>query len=153
MNQILQVQENRKTSKPIDTKKIVLFFAVCLIIFGMVLLGQGAYSMYQNKVNEKVTPSTPGEGEAEGGDVNIPEYIAPTITLTRTQDNKIIINVESQTPISHIIYDWNSSTAQTLDETGKTNIEEIIDIPVGENTLNISIIDSNGAETKKSEEI
>jgi hypothetical protein len=71
--------------------------------------------------------------------------------LTKTEDNKVIINVESQTAISHIIYDWNNGTAQTLDETGKTNIEEIIDIPVGENTLNISIIDSNGEETKKSE--
>ena len=38
MNQILQVQENRKTSNPVDTKKIVLFFAVCLIIFGVIMV-------------------------------------------------------------------------------------------------------------------
>ena len=146
MNQILQVQENRRNSNPVDTKKVVLFFAVSIIIFGLILLGQGAYSVYQSKLNEKVTPSTPGNS----GNIETPEYI-PTITLTKTEDNKVILNVESQIAISHIIYNWNNETAQTLEETGKTNIEEVIDIPTGENTLNISVIDSNGKETKKSE--
>lgn len=147
MNQILQVQETRKNSNSVDTKKIVLFFAVCLIIFGLILLGQGAYTLYQNKQNQKVIPSTP-EGS---GSVQEPEYVAPTIILTKTEDNKLIINVDSQNAISHIIYNWNNDVATTLDETGKTNIEEIIDIPVGENILNISVIDSNGIETKKQE--
>lgn len=149
MNQILQVQETKRNSNSVDTKKVVLFFSACLIIFGIILLGQGAYSLYQNKQNEKVT--TPSEPDSSGGETPlVPEY-TPIITLTKTEDNKVIINVESQIAISHIIYDWNSGTAETLDETGKTNIEEIIDIPVGENVLNISVIDSNGKETKKSE--
>ena len=147
MNQILQVQETRRNSNPVDTKKIVLFFAVCLIIFGLILLGQGAYTVYQNKQNEKVQPSTP----PGSGSVQEPEDIAPTVTLTKTEDNKLIINVDSQNAISHIIYNWNSDVSTTLDETGKTNIEEIIDIPVGENILNISVIDSNGIETKEQE--
>lgn len=146
MNQILQVQENRRNSNPVDTKKVVLFFAVSIIIFGLILLGQGAYSVYQSKLNEKVTPTTPGNS----GNIETPEY-TPTITLTKTEDNKVILNVESQIAISHIIYNWNNETAQTLEETGKTNVEEVIDIPTGENTLNISVIDSNGKETKKSE--
>lgn len=146
MNQILQVQENRKGSSQVDTKKIVLFFAVCLIIFGAILLGQGAYTVYKNKQNEKVTQTKPDSGSEE-----VPQYMPPTITLTKTEENKVIINVASEIAISHIIYDWNNGVAQTIDETGKTNIEEIIDIPVGENVLNISVIDSNGEETKKSE--
>ena len=151
MNQILQVQENRKNnSNPIDTKKIVLFFAICLMIFGIILLGQGAYSVYQNKINEKVTKPVPDSDN--GNNVDVPEYIPPTITLTKTEDNKVIINVESEIAISHIIYDWNGQGAQTIEETGKTAIEEVIDIPVGQNTLNVSVIDSNGEETKKSEE-
>lgn len=143
MNQILQVQENRKNSNPVDTKKIVLFFAVCLIIFGIILLGQGAYSVYQNKLNEKVaTPTEPA------GENVVP---APVITLTKTEDNQIIINVQSEVQISHIIYSWNNEAAQTIDETGKTNIEEIIDAKSGENILNISVIDANSNETKKQE--
>ena len=151
MNQILQVQEPRKNnSKPIDTKKIVLFFSVCIIIFGLILLGQGAYSAYKNKQNQKV--ELPSEQETSGTNPGeeILEYV-PTITFTKTEDNKVVINVESEIAISHIIYDWNSGVAETLDETGKTNIEEIIDIPTGENVLNVSVIDSNGKETKKSE--
>lgn len=146
MNQILQVQENRRNSNSVDTKKVVLFFAVSIIIFGIILLGQGAYSVYQSKLNEKVTPTTPGNS----GNIETPEY-TPTITLTKTEDNKVILNVESEIAISHIIYNWNNETAQTLEETGKTNAQEVIDIPTGENTLNISVIDSNGKETKKSE--
>ena len=149
MNQILQVQENRKSSKPVDTKKIVLFFAICIIIFGLILAGQGIAAAIKNKENETVPPAQENPGSTSVQEE--PEYVPPVITLTKTEDNKVIINVESQTAISHIIYDWNSATAETLDETGKTNVEEIIDIPYGENTLNISVIDSNGKETKKSE--
>lgn len=147
MNQILQVQENKRNSSSADTKKVVLFFAVCLIVFGLILLGQGAYNVYQAKANEKVNPQSPSSGEQEPS-----EIIAPTILLTKTEGNKLVIKVESEIAISHIIYNWNDDTAQTLDETGKTNIEEIIDIPTGENTFNISVIDSNGTETKKQEQ-
>lgn len=141
MNQILQVERTKRTkSSSIDTKKIVLFFAVSIIIFGIILLGQGAYSMYKNKINEKVTLPTP----------EVPEY-EPTITFTKTEDNKLIINVESEKAISHIIYNWNAEVSETLDESGKTSIEEIIEIPVGENVLNISVIDTEGKETKKTE--
>lgn len=146
MNQILQVQESRKknNSKPVDIKKVVLFFAVCIIIFGIIFVGQGVYTLNQNKANQKVNPSTPGD------DDEIQEYI-PTIILTKTEDNKVIITIESQIALSHIIYNWNNEATQTIEETGKTNVEEIIDIPIGENTLNISVIDSNGKETKKIE--
>lgn len=63
----------------------------------------------------------------------------------------MIINIESQTAISHIIYNWNTDVATTLDESEKTSIEEIIDIPAGENTIYLSAVDSNGKETKKNE--
>lgn len=149
MNQILQVQENKKNSNSTDTKKVVLFFAVAIIIFGIILLGQGAYSVYQIKINEKATPTIPGNNNNNNDNQDEIEY-TPTVTLTKTEDNKVIINVESQIAISHIIYDWNYETAQTLEETGKTNIEEVIDLPSGENTLNVSIIDSKGKETKVS---
>lgn len=144
MNQILQVEENKRKNSPTDTKKIVLFFAFCLIVFGLILLGQGAYNIYLAKVNEKVIPQNPVTGD---------EYrTEPIITLTKTDENKLIISVESEEAISYIIYNWNNESTQTLEETGKTNIEEIINIPAGENILNISVIDLNGNETKKQEQ-
>lgn len=146
MNQILQVEEKRNNNQSIDTKKVVLFFAVSIILFGTILLGQGAYAIYQSKMNQKVTPNVP-DGS---GTMQTPEQI-PTIRFTKTEDGKVVVNIESEVAISHILYNWNSESAQTIDETGKTNIEEVIDMPSGENTLNLSVVDSNGKETKKSE--
>lgn len=145
MNQILQVQENRNKNRnnPIDTKKIVLFFAACLIIFGVIILGQGAFSSYKNHANRPVEPT-------QDDDQDIVDY-TPIIILAQIDDNKLKINIESQIAISHIIYNWNNEVAVTLEEQGKTNIEEIIDIPAGENLINLSVIDSNGKETQKQE--
>lgn len=143
MNQILYVQD-KKTNSSVDTKKVVLFFAVSIIIFGLIFLGQGAYSLYQNKQNTKVSeePIEPS--------IDTPISV-PTINLTKTEDNKVVIKVESEIQISNIIYGWNNETTKTIEGNGATNIEEIIDIPTGENTLNVSVIDSNGSETNKQE--
>lgn len=142
MNQILQVEEKKyKNSNPIDTKKIVLFFAVSIIIFGLILLGEGIYSIYKTNSIKKIRENTNN---------NVEENI-PTIQFAKTADNKIIINIKSEIAINHIIYNWNNETSQTIDESGKTDIEEVIDMPSGENTLNISVIDVNGKETKKQE--
>lgn len=147
MNQILQVQEPKNNSKPIDTKKVVLFFAVSIIIFGLIMLGQGAYNIYLAKANEKVdSENPPSVNENEGENM---EVAPPTIILTQAEDNKLIINIESEVAISHIIYNWNNEASKTFDETGKTNIEEIIDIPAGENTFNLSVIDEKGREHKE----
>ena len=142
MNQILYVQE-KQNNHSLNTKKIVLFFAICIILFGVVLLGEGIYYIYQNKINEKVVPQ-PSDGNTN---TQIPP---PNIVLTQTEDNKLIMNIQSTVAISHLIYSWNNESAQTIEETGKTTIEEIIDIPIGENVLNLSVIDSNGNETKES---
>ncbi len=147
MNQILQVQENRKKSNNnlVDTKKVVLFFAICIIILGLIFVGQGSYSIYQMKKNEKVNPAQKDNNKTDT------QILPPIVTLTKTEDNRLLINIESEIGISHIIYSWNAEAGNTIEEAGKTNIEEVIDIPIGENNFNLSIIDSNGNETKKQE--
>lgn len=142
MNQILQVERNSGSRSTIDTKKIVLVFAIAIIIFGLILLGQGAYGVYQKIINTSVDNNPSGTTD---------EVFNPNINLTKTEDNKLIINIQSDSEISHIVYNWNSDASETIEENGKTNIEEIIDIPSGENTLNISVINSNGKEAKKQE--
>lgn len=142
MNQILYVQDKRN-SQPVDIKKIVLFFAISILLFGLILLGQGAYSIYQNKANEGVNPNPPGS-EPVGQE-------APKIELTQTEDNKVKIKIASTNAIAQLVYQWNNEASQTIEEDGKTDIEEILDIPAGENTLNLSVIDVNGIETKQSQ--
>lgn len=145
MNQILQVQEKQNKNKSIDVKKVILFFAICIFIFGAIILGQGIYNSYQAKKNQKVDT---GESSPTG---NNSDNQIPTISLTQTEENQVVIQIESPVAISYILYSWNDGTSQTIEELGKTNIQEIITIPAGENVLNVSIIDANGNETKKSE--
>ena len=136
MNQILYVQE-RNANSSVDTKKIVLFFAVTIIIFGLILLGQGAYNLYQNYQNELLTENITSE--------------ITQIALSQTDDGNVLVTVESQNPISELIYNWNSDASQTISEDGKTTIQETITMPVGENTLTVRTIDAYGNEAIKQE--
>ena len=143
MNQILQVERNSGSRSTIDTKKIVLVFAIAIIVFGLILLGQGAYGVYQKIINKSVDNNPSG--------TTTEEAFNPDINLTKTEDNKLIINIQSDSGISHIVYNWNNDASETIEENEKTNIEETIDIPSGENVFNISVINSNGKEAKKQE--
>jgi len=142
MNQILQVKENNKNSKHTNTKDIVLVFVILVIIFA---LASGAYLIYKNIDWNKLFTNP-----NSGNNVKVPEN-APTITLTKNEENKLIINVESQVGIYRITYNWNNETPQVTGESGKNNIQKIIDIPLGENTIYISAIDTSGVESKKEE--
>lgn len=134
MNQILFVQEKR-TFNAQDTKKIVLFFAVSIIVFGIIFLWQGIYGVYiynQNKITQQQLESEKTK-----------------IELSQTTDGNALIIVESKTAISELIYYWNSEASRTISQNGRTTIQERITLPVGENTLTVKTIDSNGEETVK----
>ncbi len=45
MNQILYTAEG-KTSGPLPIKTIVKFFAICLIVLGVIFMGESAYSLF-----------------------------------------------------------------------------------------------------------
>ena len=130
MNQILFVQEKR-TFNAQDTKKIVLFFAVSIIVFGIIFLIQGIYG--RNSYNEDKTIEQTKESKTQ-------------IKLSQTDDGSALIEVESQTAILELIYYWNSEASQTIPQNGRTIIQERITIPVGENILTVKTIDSNGEE-------
>ncbi len=134
MNQILFVQDKRRNN-PTDTKKIVLFFAVTVIIFGLILFGQGVYGVYKNHADQ------PGKKEEE----------TTQIGLTQTQTGEVSITVESKTPISELIYYWNSDASQTISGNGRTTLQETVTMPVGQNTLTVKTIDINGKEKRKQE--
>ena len=55
MNQILMVENqkkkrNRSSSGPVEIEKIVRFFAIALIVFGIFFIGHGSYAIYILKV-------------------------------------------------------------------------------------------------------
>lgn len=131
MNQILFVQDKRK-SNPEDTKKIVLFFAVSIIIFGIILLGQGVYGVYKGLDKEPQGINT--------------QYDSTNIQLIQNDSGEVVITVNSQVGISELIYNWNSDASQTISGNGQMQLQETVSMPAGENTLTVKTIDINGKQ-------
>lgn len=136
MNQILQVNNNNNNLK--HKKDIVLFLIILLIVF---CLSMGAYMLFKNIINGNIKLPIFREEPKE----------TTTITLTQIEGNLLTINAQSEVGISKLIYDINSIQSQVLEFTGETYIEEIVELPVGENVIYVSIIDNNGRETTKEE--
>lgn len=129
MNQILVTEKkkkNKKTSRgPIEIKGIVRFFAVFIMLFGIVLAGEGSYALYKEIDESK------------------PENI-PNLTLTRDGDI-VILKIEHNTEISKVNYRWNDGEENSIPE-GTTYVEEEILLPDGNNVLNITVIDMKNRE-------
>lgn len=131
-NQILSTQDSEKTKKKsantnIEINKIVIFFAIILIIFSISCVGMGAYAIIQNN--------------------DIIGYKKPEVDMQR-QDDKLAIFVSSTKPIDKIVYTWNDDGNEELINTnGNTSIEKLIDLPVGNNTIKLTIYDINGKKT------
>lgn len=130
MNQILQT-ENNKSKGPIEISKIVKFFAIAILIFGLILIGLGLYSYISNNAKEKTTAQ---------------KNLKPDVNVTKQEDD-ILIQVTHNVAISQIIYKWNTEAEQVIEGENKTSISETIDLPFGTNTLYIRVVDINGEET------
>lgn len=139
MNQILMVEKKKKEPKQkkqsrggaIETKGIVRFFAIVILIFGLVLVGEGSYAIYK-----------------EVADKN-PEN-QPKVMVSREGD-KVIINVEHTTEISKVIYSWNNGEATEVPQGGLTAYEEIL-LPNQNSILNITIEDMKGKKVQYQKE-
>ena len=135
MNQILDYTPNKSSSKASSSDKVVRVFAILLVIFSLCLLGSGLYSIFKNKESEKVT------------DVK-PTYA--TINAVQ-EDDKAIITVTHDKVIESMVYRWNSDAERSVKGDGKKTLEKELDLPAGENTLYIKVIDVNGVETSYEE--
>lgn len=133
MNQILATQI-KKRNEPTDIRKVVKFFAIAIILFGMIVGGEGIYSVISNSNN----------GQDITGSANT---AVPKIDLARQEDT-VTIKVSSQTPISKVVYHWNEETESMIPGEGKTDIAEKITLPTGTNILYVTVIDSTGKETQ-----
>lgn len=131
MNQILQT-EKKKEKKPVEIGKIIKFFVIAIIIFAVILIGVGVYYIVTNN-------ATIDEPQ------NIDE--TPNVDITKQEDN-ILIEINSKLAISKIVYNWNEDEEITIDAENSTSISKTIELPTGTNTLNLTVVDINGKETK-----
>lgn len=126
MNQILYVGDN-KNNGPVAVKSVIKFFAIIIIIFGIILIGEGTYSMYKGIV-------------ANTGN-NI-----PTVYMNRVNDT-VVIKAENNIEIAKLIYSWNKGEETVLLPNNKA-VEEVVLLPNENSILNVTIVDIKGKETK-----
>lgn len=131
MNQILYTG---KTGGPASIKSIVKFFAISIIILGVIFIGEGSYALYENdKLNRQVIDNT-----------------VPEISFAQ-EENNAIVTVTHNKGISKVNYRWNDELETTVrgnDE--NTVILDNISISSGINTLHVTAVDINGRSSEKS---
>ena len=135
MNQILSVNmPNNKekkvkdrNSKPVDIVKILQFFVIFLMIYGVLVIGMGVYGIiHKQEVDESNS------------------QFQPTFDISESGTDKVMIKVTSTNKnISKLEYRWNNDTSTVVNGTG-TYIEKEVSIPSGNNTLHVTVTDENG---------
>lgn len=136
MNQILQINHNHNHNQSKNKKDIMLYFIILIVVF---ILTFGIYVLVNNIISGNINWPIFN---------NIPKYTT-TINLTQVDRNQLTINAQDEDGILKLIYDINSTQSQIIQFSGEKLIEETIEIPIGENVIYVSIIDSNGEETTK----
>ena len=145
LNKILKEEAKKKKKKKkqknnnmgynsggtIEIDKIVRFFAIVLIVFGIVMIGSGSYSMYQG--------TQTGNSQAK-----------PTISVQEISETQLELEVSHGSQLQRVTYNWNNETPTELNASGKKSVIETIEIPTGENTLNVYAVDEEGRETNYS---
>ena len=143
MNQILMIDNKPKQPKkhskgpkgssgPIEIKNIIRFFAIVIIIFGLVIISHSSYAIYV---------------DARG---NNTENLAQ-INITRTNDT-ITVNVQSTCVVDKFKYNWQNSEQTSITENSTSFQEEII-LPSENNVLTIVLEDETGRAVKYTKEI
>lgn len=127
MNQILMTNDEKgAVSKEI--KPIVKFFAIVIIVFALILIGSGAYKSYKKSTQDIA-------------------YIKPVLNYEQN-GSSIALSFKSEIGINKIEYHWNDGSTTTVKGAAKKDIDFEIEIPQGDNTLNINVIDVDGNKTK-----
>ena len=127
MNQILVTNDENMGTKN-NINPIIRFFAVVAIVFALVLVGEGAFNLYNNHANKK-------------------EYAKPELAYEKN-GSSINMKVNGEIGINKIIYSWGNGNETVRKAEGKKNINFDIEIPQGDNILKMKVIDVEGNTTK-----
>lgn len=123
MNQILYTGETKKDV--MDINKVIKIFAIGIIVLGLISICQGSIGIIK------------GDGNGKAKDLK------PVINVAQ-EDNVLVLNIDHGVAIDKITYSWNGEEEIVLQGRGRSSILEQIDIPKGENTIFMTVTDSNG---------
>lgn len=126
MPRLESIKRANSTSTKADIAKVVKIFCIIIIIFGLILIGQSTYAMIANREKNK-----------------------DTISVSEDRMGKETkITVETNYPIKSFTYKWNDGEPVVVDGDGTIKFETIIQIPNGNNILNMTVKDYYGYEHK-----
>lgn len=137
MNQILSTsmpmnnkkEKNRKKSgNPADIKNILKFFAIAMLIFGLLIIGTGTYVIVGKQKQQQE------------------ENLQPSISIEDKTEDTILLKVVYEKNISKLEYRWNDEEKTVVNGNNGKYIEQEIKVPTGKNTLHVVITDEDGKE-------
>ena len=108
-----------------QTKKIIKMYAIILILIGIVMVGKSGFSIAESMRKEA---------------------IAPEVNVTK-MGKEIQIKVTATTPMKEISYNWNEEGNTLIDAESRIDKTFRVEIPNGNNILNIIVTDINGDKT------
>ena len=119
---------SNKEKKPLEKKKIITIFAICIAVFGIALIAifASAASKNKNKKNQVIAK--------------------PEIVIEEDGNNAKIV-VTTNGTLSKVTYYWDRTDIKESNVSGN-KFEEITEIPNGKNTLYVSAQDSTGQITE-----
>lgn len=127
-NQIPNMPNRKKYkhSKKADITVIIKIFAVIIILFGMMLIGKSVYALSQEQNRKRDNPNVNAE----------------------KMGKEVTISITTEKPIKEFRYKWNDGEDSVVPGDGTINIEKTIEIPNGNNILNIAVIDYYGYKSE-----
>ena len=121
------IKPEKKTVN-IGTTGIIKIFAIVIMIFGIAIVGNSAYAMVKSAQDSKNNKG-------------------PEVTTER-KGNSIKVVIKCEQGIRTMMYSWNDSTEKVIFGNNNTELEQELNIPTGENKLNITVVNSKGKQTK-----
>lgn len=141
MNQILSTENpndrinngsygSYKSKGPTNIKNVIIIFAIAIIILGLIIGIIFAIRLYKN---------------------NKPTEVAkPIIVLGETEEGQATIQVKSEVGLNRLTYYFDETDVIEVILEGKTEYEIGVDIPSGENTLYVEVVDVNNQVEQES---
>ena len=108
-----------------NIKTVIRVFSVLIIIFAIAIITQSVLALNSNEWKPKDHPK---------------------VTMDK-MGKEVTIGVLTENPIKELIYKWNDGEETTVSGNGTVKMEHIVDLPNGNNILNVYVIDYYGNKT------
>lgn len=136
MNQILFTNNNNNNNfNDIDTKKIIKFFCIAILVIAAIIILIKVIGIIQNK--RKVV-----------------NYATPEIYIAKNNDQmkEVTIKANCEDGIQYLVYTWNEDQENRVNLNGSTSFERIIEIPDNAiNNLKVEVVSLKGVNSHKTE--